>query len=346
MREVNRGAWEVAVRTDSARTGWRPVLPTEALWEPIARIVPFVAAWVGLADPEQRHYLTATSAGHDAAALEHLESDDFFEEMEESGLARSSGAVGLRSTRTAPIARRSWARHWEPAGYRGGLALPLAARDGRSLGLMTLHTESAVQPDDLARDVIGRLAPAISDAVDPMYIVSTLTGLVDEPLAGVVVTRDGKAREVPGLPLHAALETRSPLMRSALVRLAQQRTGASFLCPWPGTDVSDRLLRVTAITCPRDLPPYLTALVLISAPGHLQALTRRELEVLGLLIEGYPNPQIASALFITGRTVAAHLEHIRAKMNAATRTGAAIESLRKGLYIPLELFDNRQPFRD
>ncbi|MET0520586.1 MAG: LuxR C-terminal-related transcriptional regulator [Jiangellaceae bacterium] len=346
MRDVNRGAWEFALKTDSARTGWRPVLPTEALWGPIAKIVPFVAAWLGLTDPEQGHYLTAASAGHGVAALEHLESDDFFKEMEESGMARSSRAVGLHSAQTAPIAHRSWARHWGPAGYRGGLALPLAARDGRSLGLMTLHTNSTVQPDDVARDLIGGLAPAISDAVDPMYTVTTLIGLVEEPRAGVVVTRDGQAREVPGLPLHPALETRSALMRAALARLSQQRTSANFLCPWRGPGVSDCLVRVTAITCPQDLPPYLTALVLISSPGYLHALTRRELEVLGLLIEGYPNSQIASTLFITGRTVAAHLEHIRAKMHAATRTGAAVESLRKGLYIPLELFNGRHLFPD
>lgn len=346
MREVNRGAWELVLKTDSARPGWRPVLPTEALWEPIAKIVPFVAAWLGLADPGQRRYLTATSAGHDAAALEHLESGDFYQEMQDLGLARSSRAVGLGSERAAPIARRSWARHWWPAGYRGGLALPLAARDGRRLGLMMLHTSSTVQPDDASREAIGGLAPAISDAVDPMYTVTTLTSLVEEPRAGVVVTRNGEARKVPGLPLHPALETRSPLIRAALARLSRQRTGATFLCPWPGPGVPGCLLRVTAITCPKSLPPYLSVLVLISLPGHLHALTRRELEVLGLLIEGYPNTQIAATLFITDRTVAAHLEHIRAKMCAASRTVAAVQSLRDGLYIPAELFDNRGPFPD
>jgi DNA-binding CsgD family transcriptional regulator len=341
MREVNCRAWELALEISSVRPEWRPVLPLDALWEPIAKIVPFVAAWLGLSDPEQRHYLTAAAAGHDAAALEHLESGGFYQEMEDSGVSGLRRPVRLRDAQAMPIARRSWAEHWWPAGYRGGLALPLAARDGRSLGLMTLHTDSAVQPDDVARDTIGEFAPAISDAVDPMCTVTTLTGLVADPRAGVVVGRNGQARPVPGLASHPALESRSPLIRAALDRLSQQLTGATFLCPLPGPGLADHLVRVTAITCPQDLPPYLTALVLISRPGHLHALTRRELEVSGLLIEGYPNPQIAATLFITERTVAAHVEHIRAKMNAATRTVAAVESLRKGLYIPLELFDSR-----
>jgi DNA-binding CsgD family transcriptional regulator len=45
---------------------------------------------------------------------------------------------------------------------------------------------------------------------------------------------------------------------------------------------------------------------MVSPPGDTSGLTPRELEVLGLLIEGWPNYRMAVALFITERTVASH----------------------------------------
>jgi DNA-binding CsgD family transcriptional regulator len=70
--------------------------------------------------------------------------------------------------------------------------------------------------------------------------------------------------------------------------------------------------------------------VLLSPPGDLCGLTRQELAILGLLVEGWPNRRIATALFITGRTVAAHIEHILAKLGTPTRTLAAVRALRLG----------------
>jgi DNA-binding NarL/FixJ family response regulator len=58
---------------------------------------------------------------------------------------------------------------------------------------------------------------------------------------------------------------------------------------------------------------------------------------MGFVIEGRANQYIAHALFITARTVAAHLEHIRAKLEAPTRTVAAVRSLHLALYIPPQL---------
>nr|BFE70006.1 hypothetical protein GCM10020092_033070 [Actinoplanes digitatis] len=68
-------------------------------------------------------------------------------------------------------------------------------------------------------------------------------------------------------------------------------------------------------------------------------MTHRELEVLGFVIDGRTNQSIAHALFITERTVAAHMEHIRAKLDAPTRTVAAVRSLHLALYLPHQLTD-------
>jgi DNA-binding CsgD family transcriptional regulator len=79
------------------------------------------------------------------------------------------------------------------------------------------------------------------------------------------------------------------------------------------------------------------AVVLLSPHGDMRGLTLRELEILGMLVEGWPNDRIAGALFVTRRTVNAHLEHIRAKLDAPTRTLAAVHALRFGLYVPRPL---------
>jgi DNA-binding CsgD family transcriptional regulator len=81
-----------------------------------------------------------------------------------------------------------------------------------------------------------------------------------------------------------------------------------------------------AIACEPQTPANFVALVLISPKGNLLGLTRRELEVLGFIIDGRTHQNIGRALFITERTVAAHLEHIRAKLDAPTP-----------LYIPHQL---------
>ncbi|WP_460914137.1 response regulator transcription factor [Plantactinospora veratri] len=78
-------------------------------------------------------------------------------------------------------------------------------------------------------------------------------------------------------------------------------------------------------------------MVLLSAPGDLHGLTPRELEILGLLVDGWPNQRIANTLVVAPRTVAAHVEHILAKLAAPSRTLAAVRALRLGLYVPRSL---------
>jgi len=56
-------------------------------------------------------------------------------------------------------------------------------------------------------------------------------------------------------------------------------------------------------------------------------LTQREHEVLGHVARGATNPEIATALHLSERTVAHHLSAILAKLDAPTRT-AAVEAAR------------------
>jgi HD-GYP domain-containing protein (c-di-GMP phosphodiesterase class II) len=64
-------------------------------------------------------------------------------------------------------------------------------------------------------------------------------------------------------------------------------------------------------------------------------LTRREVDVLVLLARGLSNPDIASELTISRKTVSSHLEHIYSKLGVTTRTEAALFAMQAGLVDPL-----------
>ena len=60
-------------------------------------------------------------------------------------------------------------------------------------------------------------------------------------------------------------------------------------------------------------------------------LTERELDVLGLMVEGLSNPQIAENLVITRATAKAHVHSILQKLCTATRTQATVKAMKEGL---------------
>jgi DNA-binding NarL/FixJ family response regulator len=66
-------------------------------------------------------------------------------------------------------------------------------------------------------------------------------------------------------------------------------------------------------------------------PSHL---TQRETEVLQLLSDGMSNRDIAQTLFLSVRTVEAHLRSLYGKLNVNTRTEAALLAVRHG-YAPI-----------
>jgi DNA-binding CsgD family transcriptional regulator/tetratricopeptide (TPR) repeat protein len=66
-------------------------------------------------------------------------------------------------------------------------------------------------------------------------------------------------------------------------------------------------------------------------PGTRFDLTDRELEILGYLVNGDSNRQIARALFISDRTVAVHVSRILGKLGVRNRTEAATVGARLGL---------------
>ena len=59
------------------------------------------------------------------------------------------------------------------------------------------------------------------------------------------------------------------------------------------------------------------------AESAARELTRRELEILRLVAEGYSNSQLAKMLWVTEQTVKFHLSNIYRKLDVANRTEAS-----------------------
>ena len=69
----------------------------------------------------------------------------------------------------------------------------------------------------------------------------------------------------------------------------------------------------------------------LAVPVYPDGLTAREVEVLCLIAQGQSNQEIADTLFISPRTVAAHVANIFHKTHAANRAAAATYAARHGL---------------
>jgi len=65
--------------------------------------------------------------------------------------------------------------------------------------------------------------------------------------------------------------------------------------------------------------------------AHPLGLTRREHEVLDLIVGGNTNAEIAEQLFISAKTVDHHVSAVLAKLGAPSRNVAASEAVRLGL---------------
>jgi hypothetical protein len=86
----------------------------------------------------------------------------------------------------------------------------------------------------------------------------------------------------------------SPAVAAARATLAAGLICTSFLWPLGGRHAPEGHARITVLPA-ENLRVHLARMVLVSPPGDLRGLTPRELEFLGLLIEGWSNAGIAHA---------------------------------------------------
>jgi two-component system, NarL family, response regulator LiaR len=118
--------------------------------------------------------------------------------------------------------------------------------------------------------------------------------------------------------------------------IAALSSGADAYCI-KGTNI-DRL--IAAIAAAQEGAAYLDPQIARQVIEHLKPpssttivgqLSQRELEVLKLMVEGYSNPEIAAALYLSPNTVKTHIRGIMNKLAVDDRVQAAVVALRAGL---------------
>jgi DNA-binding CsgD family transcriptional regulator len=323
---------QIAVTPDS------PAERAAALLEPLHQLLPFDGAWLALCDEERRGHRSLVSTGWDRRTAAYLDGPVLVDEIERLGMTHSHNPLRVADLPLPASELRSWTECLLPAGFREGLGMCLFAPDGRHLGFLGLFTGSATVPSDAARDLLAALGPLLAQAVDPLRSAAAAARLVHSATAAVILTRAGDVKALPGLPGHSALGPGSPVLVAARMLLDGPQT--SFLLPAPSEP--DGYETVTVLDVPGHAPHDLSVIVVLSPCGDLHGLTRRELEVLGLLIAGKHNAEAAQRLGVTQRTMATHVEHILFKLDADTRALAAVRAQRRGLYVPPALLAHDQ----
>jgi DNA-binding CsgD family transcriptional regulator len=306
----------------------------ERLLGALRRVIPFDSAWLALADPNRNRYTCLASAGLDASTLDYLSSPVPALGIDMDGVHRAHPPSSPSGVRDASGQQPVWGRFLMPDGYNDALAVALLGPGSRHVGFVALLYGSREPPSSEARRLLGRLTPALANAIDPMRSLLAAARLVRGATAGVALHEDGETELLPGLEHHPLLARDSPVLVIAREAVAAGHVHTSFLWPTRGSYGAAGHVRITALAAAEDVPAPRTGVVLVSPPGDLHGLTPRELEVLGLLVDGYSNCEVARALVVAQRTVAAHVEHILVKLKAPTRTLAAVRAERAGLYIP------------
>jgi DNA-binding NarL/FixJ family response regulator len=151
-------------------------------------------------------------------------------------------------------------------------------------------------------------------------------------LDGIAATQQIKAT----LPeIHVVMLTSHTTEIEVIAALS---SGADAYCI-KGTSV-DRLL--SAIAAAQEGATYLDPQIARQVIEHLKPpasagtgalgqLSQRELDVLKLMVEGYSNPEIASALYLSPNTIKTHVRGIMNKLAVDDRVQAAVVALRAGL---------------
>ncbi|SFL21731.1 helix-turn-helix transcriptional regulator [Geodermatophilus ruber] len=335
MAEVIAAASETAAAI--ARIAAEPASVAERaeqMLELLRRVVPCEAASISVRDPERQGRFALAATGEVAALHAYYESREGDAEMDRLGLNRPTPPLLLADLAVPAAETLAWQEYLWPAGFGGSVGVGLFTRDGRHVGHLTALTESASRPTVVDRDLLGAVTGLMAHAIDRMRTIRAAAGLVRDAAAGAVLTRGGNVGPLPGLPTHRVLAPGSLALAEAAERLDAGDAYAVFLHPAPGSDSdAGALLKVSVLDCDEG-PDHLRGVVLVSPPPDLRGMSHRELQVLGLVLEDWPDERIAQALGTTTKEVADCVHRSMDLLDAPSRTGLVIRALREGLFLP------------
>jgi len=287
-------------------------------------IVPYRAAMLASIDPLTGTGREILREDYPDRLAHYMHGGEFYNELVEPfGLGRSGWPFRERDLPIDPLTLRVVADYLRPD-YVEGLLSALVSADGRYLGFLIMSCEDRDNPSDEACAAVGHIAPMLANLVDPLQSATWLaTNLLDEETA-VALLPDGTAAALRGNVPPELLDPDSAVRQSAIRLAAEERPMLAFVSPrlnggWFGCRVF-RCRDGAAVLAVRDL-------------DEVYDLTPRELEVLGHLVGAESNGEIAAALWVTERTVRAHVERILEKLEVPNRSGAVAKALKEGLLL-------------
>ena len=224
---------------------------------------------------------------------------------------RSDIILGQRQAANASIAGQALA-HNQP--------LLLKGRADGSIGLASDH------PRQIDRSVIVRLA--VTGRSRGVLSVNTQIERKELPEETIQLLR-ALANQAAIMIEHARLyedlrekEQRLERFVDRFLRQAEQRRSFD-LTETKLQEMIARVVQESALAAPKPQ---------VEEPNPLlQKLTQREQEVLGYIVQGLTNKEIATQLFLSPDTVKNHVVHIMEKLGAQDRTQAAVIAIRNGL---------------
>jgi DNA-binding CsgD family transcriptional regulator len=306
----------------------------EALLEELGRHIRFDASWVALAQPDGTGYTSLASTSLDEGTLGYLRGPKMARDIELTGTDRAQPPLSLSDLPYPSADLQTWAECLLPSGFREGLGVALFGPGGRHVGFLAILFAGAEPPSSAMRRRMSRLLPVITHGVDPVRSIAIAALVVHGASAGVVLLPTHGYGPLPGLPDDELLTDGPDLLDAARAAIGDGQLCVSFLWPRADRRTPGGHVRVTVMRSGDDVSSVLAGVVILSPAKDLHGLTPRELQVLGLLIDGCSNQEIARELVVAPRTVAAHLEHILVKLQAESRTLAAVRAERAGLYVP------------
>lgn len=175
-----------------------------------------------------------------------------------------------------------------------------------------LASDAAIWAEGISR-LRAQILFAAGDLADGWAIAGTW---VDAP--GPVAVEHAKMLDIAGRIRHAMGERAAGV---ALVQQAQQRYESMRATRRAGTTRGWLVLNATRRAGrPKSVRPA--------------GLTEREIEIVGLVMHGFSNREIAGRLVLSPATVKTHVERILAKTGASRRSELGMIALKLGLKIP------------
>ena len=203
---------------------------------------------------------------------------------------------------------------------RAGLAALLETQNDITVVASAANGEEAVQQTDEHRpDVV--LMDIRMPVLDGIAATRCICTAADGPRVLILTTFDLDEYVYDALQAGASgflLKDAPPETLFEAVRIIA--AGDALLAP----AVTRRLIGEFA----RLRPPQRTR------PADLDALTRRELEILSLVAAGLSNDEIASRLVLSNETVKTHVSHVLRKLGLRDRAQAVVAAYESGLVVP------------